>query len=251
MIELLAEKLAAAPKLGGIRRALFIQPHPDDNEIGAGGTMAWLLAHGAEVHALTVTDDRLDCDAAQLENGMTPRQRETLAAAECLGVRHIGFLGFADKTDATAEEIAAKLVPVIRTLRPDAVFSVDPTLTNECHRDHIKIGWAVRYAVMDAVCDFYPRLADNARHADAWQVSVLGQYFTAEPNTLPDIGAFWEKKMQAVKCHRSQVNRELLLALDAQSRWFGEKAGVKRAEALKLYSFLQLHCFNLPIRSAQ
>ena len=251
MIERLAQTLAAVPKLEDIKRALFIQPHPDDNEIGAGGTIAWLRAHGAEVYALTVTDDRLDCDRTLFENNLSLRQRETLAAAECLGVQHAGFLGFSDKAEASAEEIAAKIVPIIRALRPDAVFSVDPTLTNECHRDHIKVGWAVRYAVMDAVCDFYPRLPDNARHPDTWQVSVLGQYFTAEPNTLLDIGPFWDDKLQAMNCHRSQMDPSLLLALDAQSRWFGQKAGTERAEALKLYSFLQLHCFNLPVSPAQ
>ena len=247
MPELLTQTLAAVPKLEDIKRALFIEPHPDDNEIGAGGTIAWLCAHNADVYALTITDDRLDCDRAQSRNNLSLRQRESLAAAECLGMKHAGFLGFSDKTDASAEEIAAKIVPIIRAIQPDAVFSVDPTLPNECHRDHIKVGWAVRYAVMDAICDFYPRLPDNTRHPDTWQISVLGQYFTAEPNTLPDIGPFWKSKLDAMNCHGSQMNPSLLLALDAQSRWFGEKAGTERSEALKLYSFLQLHCFNLPV----
>ena len=247
MPELLTQTLAAVPKLEDIKRALFIEPHPDDNEIGAGGTIAWLRAHNADVYALTITDDRLDCDRAQFKDNLSLRQRESLAAAECLGMKHAGFLGFSDKTDASAEEIAAKIVPIIRAIQPDAVFSVDPTLPNECHRDHIKVGWAVRYAVMYAICDFYPRLPDNTRHPDTWQISVLGQYFTAEPNTLPDIGPFWKSKLDAMNCHGSQMNPSLLLALDAQSRWFGEKAGTERSEALKLYSFLQLHCFNLPV----
>ena len=247
MPELLTQTLAAVPKLEDIKRALFIEPHPDDNEIGAGGTIAWLRAHNADVYALTITDDRLDCDRAQFKDNLSLRQRESLAAAECLGMKHTGFLGFSDKTDASAEEIAAKIVPIIRAIQPDAVFSVDPTLPNECHRDHIKVGWAVRYAVMDAICDFYPRLPDNTRHPDTWQISVLGPYFTAEPNTLPDIGPFWKSKLDAMNCHGSQMNPSLLLALDAQSRWFGEKAGTERSEALKLYSFLQLHCFNLPV----
>lgn len=251
MMERLAVELAAVPKLETVRRALFIQPHPDDNEIGAGGTMAYLLSRGAEVFGLTVTDDRLDCPPDQYRDGLSLRQREALDAMARLGVQSAGFLGFADKTDATAEQIAEKIVPVIRRLRPDAVFSVDPTLTSECHRDHIKTGWAVRYAVMDAVCDFCPRLPDNARHTDPWQIGILGQYFTAEPNAYADIGAFWDAKLDAVKRHRSQVEPTLLLALDAQSRWFGQKVGVKRAEALKLYSFLQLHCFNLPVEPAK
>lgn len=235
------------PKLEGIRRALFIQPHPDDNEIGAGGVMARLIASGAEVWGLTVTDDRLDCQETEFRKGLSLRQREAIAAMEELGVKNAGFLGFPDKTDASAEEIAAAIVPVIRRLRPDAVFSVDPTLATECHRDHIKAGWAARYAVMDAICNFCPRLPGGARHADVWQVDVLGQYFTAEPNTLADIGEYWERKLAALSRHASQVSPELLMALDAQSRYFGALSGCGRAEALKLYSFVQLHCFNLPV----
>lgn len=242
----LTELLCAAPSLEGLRSALFIQPHPDDNEIGAGGLMASLIASGAEVWELTVTDDRLDCAEADFRDGLSLRQREAAAAMEELGVRSAGFLGFADKTDASAEEIAAAIVPVIRKLRPEAVFSVDPLLPCECHRDHIKVGWAARYAVMDAVCDFCPRLPGGARHADVWQTEILGAYFTAEPNYIADVGAFWDAKLRAVGRHASQTSEELLTALDLQSRYFGAKAGCGRGEAFRLYSFLQLHCFNLP-----
>ncbi|MFC4411785.1 PIG-L deacetylase family protein [Chungangia koreensis] len=40
-----------------MKRALFIQPHPDDNDISAGGTVAKLVNSGTEVHYLTITDD--------------------------------------------------------------------------------------------------------------------------------------------------------------------------------------------------
>lgn len=245
MDEELLRRYLTPPTLTGIRRALFIQPHPDDNEIGAGGLMAKLAAQGAEVWELTVTDDRADC--SERVDGASPRQREALAAMASLGARSAGFLGFADKTDASPEELSAAIVPVLRSLRPDAVFSVDPTLANECHRDHIKVGWAARYAVMDAVCDFYPRLPGGGRHADVWQTALLGQYFTAEPNVIADIGDFWEAKLRAVECHASQTSPELTAALDVQSRWFGARAGFARGEALRLFSFPQLHCFNLPV----
>lgn len=243
----LIKKLTAPPKLDGIKKALFIQPHPDDNEIGAGGVMAYLVSKGAEVWELTVTDDRLDCGADGFKGGLTVRQREALAAMKTLGVQNAGFLGFADKAEASVTEISDKILPVIRRLRPDAVFSVDPTLPNECHRDHIRVGWAVRYAVMDAECDFYPRLPGNGRHGDVWKTPILGQYFTASPNVIADIGAHWKLKCGAIRCHKSQVSAPLMAALDIQSRYFGEQGGCKRGEALRLLNTLELHCFNLPV----
>ena len=245
MDEFMLKAILAPPSLEGIKSVLFIQPHPDDNEIGAGGLMAKLAVGGAKVYGLTVTDDREECPPDA--DGLTVRQREAISAMEALGVKNAGFLGFADKTDATEEQISAAIVPVIRRLRPNAVFSVDPNLPNECHRDHIKIGRAVRYAVMDAVCDFYPRLPGGARHGDVWQVDILGQYFTAEPNAVIATDEFWKDKLAAVRCHGSQCSPELLTALELQARWFGSRANCTYAEAFKLFSFLQLHCFNLPV----
>ena len=53
-----ADMLCSPPDLSKAKRVLFVQPHPDDNQIGAGGTIAWLRSLGVEVYELTVTDDR-------------------------------------------------------------------------------------------------------------------------------------------------------------------------------------------------
>lgn len=236
------QHLLKPPALSDIRRALFIQPHPDDNEIGAGGTMARLVHAGAEVFALTVTDDRF-CDGPDYSGLETVRQREALAACAALGVQHIAFLGFADKTDASIREISLAILPHIRALRPDAVFSCDPALENECHSDHIKVGYAVRFAVMDATCDFYPPLSGGVRHADTWRVPILGQYYTDRPNTLVDISDFYEQKRMAVRCHASQNPEVLLRMLDFLNEY--EREGVYSAvERIKLLRSEHLHCFT-------
>jgi len=233
--------------LESIRRALFIQPHPDDNEIGAGGTMAYLKSLGAEVYALTVTDDRFSSDMLSGAPLIAMRKKEALAAMEVLGVKSAGFLGFSDKTPASIEEIAAAILPVIRELKPDAVFSVDPGLRDECHSDHVKVGIAVKYCVMDSNIKHYPEKPDSAPHADAWEVPILGQYYTDRPNTTVDIEAFREKKYEAVQCHASQCSPELLMALDFQSGILAEGTGFEHVEKLRLLSSLHLHCFVLPV----
>jgi LmbE family N-acetylglucosaminyl deacetylase len=209
--------------------------------------MARLAAQGVEVYGMCVTDDRGVCPKSEWKDGLTVRQNEQLAALSELGAKNAGFLGFEDKTSATVEQISDALVERIRELKPDAVFSVDPTLANECHRDHLKVGQAVRIAVMDAVCGFYP----YGKKSDPWKVDVLGQYFTAEPNVIVDITDFADKKLAAMKKHASQMDPELLGSLEIQARWFGGQGGVKYGEALKLYSFYHLHCFNLPIKKVK
>lgn len=239
--------LLSPPELESIKRALFIQPHPDDNEIGAGGTMAYLKSLGAEVFALTVTDDRFSSDTLSGSELVELRRNEALAAMGVLGVENAGFLGFSDKTPASVEEIAAAILPVIRRLKPDAVFSVDPGLRDECHSDHVKVGTAVKYCVMDANIKHYPEKPDGTPHADAREVPILGQYYTDRPNTTVDIEEFREKKYEAIQCHASQCSPELLMALDFQSGILAEGTGFEHVEKLRLLAGLHLHCFVLPV----
>lgn len=244
-----ADMLCAPPDLSKCKKVLFVQPHPDDNQIGAGGTIAWLRSLGIEVYELTVTDDRY-ADVAYIgkENEVqTVRQEEALAAQQMLGMKNAGFLGFADKNDATEREISLKVLEVIREVKPDFVITADPNLATECHSDHIKVGNAVKYAVMDSMCDFYPEFVDGKPRTDAWRVGGVGFYYTDKPNTLVDITEFEELKMKAVKCHVSQAEPTLLAAIMLQQQMFAEGTEFKAAEPLRLLSDLQMHCFNLPV----
>ena len=244
-----ADMLCAPPDLSKAKKVLFVQPHPDDNQIGAGGTIAWLRSLGVEVYELTVTDDRY-ADPAYIgkENEIqTLRQREALAAQAKLGMKNAGFLGFADKNDNSEREISLKIVEVIRKIKPDYVLTADPNLATECHSDHIKVGNAVKYACMDALCNFYPEFKDGGFRDDAWAVKGVGFYYTDKPNTLVDITDFEELKMESIKCHKSQAEPTLLAAMLLQHQVYAEGTEFKAAEPLRLLSNLQMHCFNLPV----
>ncbi len=244
-----ADPLCAPPDLSKAKRVLFVQPHPDDNEIGAGGTMAWLISLGVEVWELTVLDDRYaDPQYIGKENEVeTVRQKEAKAAQEYLGVKNAGFLGFADKTRATVDELSVAIMQVIRRVQPDYVLTADPLLVNECHSDHIKVGTAVKYACMDSECNFYPEFVNGKLREDAWKVKGVGFYYTDKPNTVVDITDFEEMKIESIKKHVSQCNVALLAAIRLQNQLFAQGTPFKSAEPLRLQSNLQMHCFNLPV----
>lgn len=244
-----ADLLCAPPDLAKAKKVLFVQPHPDDNEIAAGGTMAWLRSIGVEVYELTVTDDRFaDPKYIGKENNVqTTRQKEALAAQRSLDVKNAGFLGFADKNDNSVREISLKIVEVIRRIKPDFVITADPNLASECHSDHIKVGTAVKYACMDAECNFYPEFIDGKFRDDAWKVGGIGYYYTDKPNTIIDITEFEEAKMKSIKCHKSQAEIGLLASVMLLNQVNAEGTPFKAAEPLRLQSGLQMHCFNLPI----
>jgi LmbE family N-acetylglucosaminyl deacetylase len=234
------------PKLENVKRALFIQPHPDDNQIAAGGTIAWLVDRGAEVYELTVLDDRYT-DLTYSGEGYTVRQKEALEAQRVLGIKNAGFLGFGDRTEASAREISKEIVKVIRFIQPDIIFTADPNLSTECHEDHIKVGMAVKYAFMDARFPFYPEYDNGKPRTDIWNTPALALYYTAEPNTLVDIGRYEELKFKAVHAHVSQREPALDVAIRLLSRHLAEGTAYEAAETFRVLSQRHAHCFNLPV----
>jgi len=242
----LAETLMAPPKLSGIKRALFIQCHPDDNQIGAGGTIAMLVGQGVEVWELTVLDDRYT-DLTYSGEGLTVRQKEALAAQACLGMKNAGFLGFGDRTKAPMREIADALTLVIRKIRPDAVFTADPNLENEFHEDHVKVSRAVQTAVLDAGFNFLPEYDDGKPREDTWKVKAIGFYYTDKPNTIVDISEYEELKLKSVQCHASQCAPGLVLSVKLLSQQFAMGTGYESVEVLRMLTALHTHCFNLPV----
>ena len=241
-----AQQLMAAPKLEDIKRALFIQPHPDDNQIGAGGTIAMLADRGVEVWELTALDDRYT-DLTYSGEGLTLRQKEALAAQACLSMKNAGFLGFGDRTKATMRELADAITLVIRKIQPDAVFTADPNLENECHEDHVKVAHAVQTAVQDAGFAFLPEYQDGKPRDDVWNVKTLGFYYTDKPSTVVDIAEYEEKKLEAVRCHVSQAEPGLLFAVKLLGQQWAADTQFESVEVLRLISKLHTHCFNLPV----
>jgi len=241
-----AQQLMAAPKLESVKRALFIQPHPDDNQIGAGGTIAMLIDRGVEVWELTVLDDRYT-DLTYTGQGLTLRQKEVMAAQACLGMKDAGFLGYGDRTKASMREIADAITLVIRKIQPDAVFTADPYLENEFHEDHVKVSQAVCTAVMDAQFAFLPEYVEGKPREDVWRVKTLGFYYTDKPNTVVDIASYEEKKLESVRCHASQLAPGLLLSVKLLAQQWAAETEYESVEVLRLISQLHMHCFNLPV----
>lgn len=244
-----APLLCAPPSLRSAKRVLFVQPHPDDNQIAAGGTIAWLISRGVECWELTVTDDRYAVpEYIGKENEIeTVRQKEAQAAQKLLGMKNAGFLGFADKTTADVHEISKKIVEVIRRIQPDFVITADPNMANECHSDHIKVGTAVKYACMDAQCSFYPEFQDGKLRDDAYSVPNIGFYYTDKPNYIVDISDFEETKINAINCHVSQADFILRTVVRLEEQYYAKGTRYKAVEHFRLQKSLQMHCFDLPV----
>jgi LmbE family N-acetylglucosaminyl deacetylase len=240
--------LIPIPDLLRARRILCVQPHYDDNDIGAGGTLARLAAAGAELHYLTVTDDVVGVLDQQVSDAEARNRlaAEQLRAGRELGVRAQHRLDYPDAGEWSAFALRREVVRHLRLIRPDFVLTVDPWLPYEAHQDHVRTGLAVAEA-----CLLFglPRFSSGDAALDAgfegFRLRGIAFYFSAGPNAFVDIGATRAHKHRALDAYVSQFTPEGLVqlhrALEQKERAWANGRGFEYGEAFKLLAPGHLH----------
>ena len=187
-------------------RAMAIGAHPDDVELGAGGTLAKWSGLGVVVTVVVCTDGA----AGSADRNLTSRavvdlrKKEQEAAARELGVRNLAMLGYPDGRLEDTGEFRGWLVELIREHRPDIVLSHDPhTHSRFIHRDHRIAG----QVALDAI---YPFARDHLHYPDhitrglsAHRVDQCLLWDTDEPNAIVDVSGTLEIKARALRRHAS------------------------------------------------
>lgn len=240
--------LAPLPKLEDYDRFLFIGPHPDDIEIGAGATAAKLAAMGKQVTFLICTDGRYGLTNAPA--GMTPkaliplRQQESLASAAALGVTDVRFLPFEDGGFYDPEELTRAMAKVVGEVQPQVLFAPDPCVSSECHVDHLRTGECARRVVFAA----HSAPVMGRLGAKSAPVEAIAYYMTAKPNRFVGVGGFFERQKAALACHASQfpencgATRTLHFYLKLRAIDFGLRTGKGKAEGFRLLDATHMHC---------
>lgn len=187
---------------------MVITAHPDDAEFGAAGTVAKWTRQGKSAVYVVCTDG----DKGTSDRTLTPasliaiRQKEQRDACRILGVSQAVFLGYGDQTLEDTPEFRKHLVEMIRTFRPATIITLDPYRRYLWHRDHRIVG----QVVMDAVFPFardhmaYPDMLEQG--LEPHKVKELLFFGTEEINHYVDIEETFERKLEALQCHNSQVN---------------------------------------------
>ena len=240
---------APAPKVEGFERYLFLGPHPDDIEIGAGATAAKLIAAGKQVCFLICTDGRYGLENAPA--GTTPeelivlRKAEALASANALGVTDVRFLDFCDGGFYDFEDLVRAAAKVVGDFRPQVILAPDPDVSSECHVDHRRAGEAAKRLAF-----FAPYGEIMARYgASAAPVQALAFYMTAKPNRFVKTShALLRRQLESVLCHRTQFSRDseafasVSLYLKLRAADFGMRSFRGRAEGFRTLSSTHMHC---------
>lgn len=240
------KKFIPIPNLVECKRILCIQPHPDDNETGAGGTVAKLAANGCHVIYLTVTDGRIGSVDPKIgiEDIIRTRRGEAEEGADILGVKEKLFFDYPDAGYIDEKELAQRIVKVIREVEPEFIMTVDPFLPYEAHPDHRKVGMAAAEACLFSVFPNFYSYGEKSM-GKSWDVKGVAFYNTAYPNTFIDITNTWDLKIKSIGAHKSQFSGEMF---ELYKMYFGFKAqelgknnGFNMAEAFKVFTPMLLH----------
>lgn len=213
---------------------LVFGPHPDDAEIGLGGTIA---RHTAAGHSVGLCD----LTAGELSTNGTPdeRRREADAAARVLKVQWRDNLAWPDGRIATTPDLVRSAVDALRRHRPRTIAV---PYWHDRHPDHVAASHVLTAAA------FKSGLRRYDTGADPWRPDWICYYFIndgAPASFVVDVSAHYEKKREALACYKSQFApagsggtptrltastfEQLIESRDAQ---FGALAGVSFAEGL-------------------
>jgi LmbE family N-acetylglucosaminyl deacetylase len=196
----------------GLQRILAVMAHPDDIDFGAAGTVAGWTDRGIEVVYLMVTDG----DAGGFDDNVSRKEMATLrreeqrAAAKCVGVSDVRFLGYSDGRVEATLDLRRDIARVIRQVRPDRVLMPSPERNYEriypSHPDHRAVGSAALDAVYPDARNPYAfpeLLADEG--LDAWTAREVWISGGPVVNHYVDITDRFERKVNALRAHASQT----------------------------------------------
>lgn len=194
---------------------LGIGAHPDDLDVTAGGTLAKLAAQGAEIHYLILTDGGKGSDDHTLTSAqlIEIRHTEQKAALEIIEGKSITFLDYPDGELEVTMELKKQIVKAIRTVKPDVVIAMDPTVVYSVetgsvnHPDHRAAGQATLDAVFPLARDrlSFPELIDEYKPHKT-PIVLLSNF--NEGNYTVDISDTFETKVKMMQAHVSQFGSD-------------------------------------------
>ncbi len=242
------------PDIRKAQRVLAIQPHYDDNDLSAGGTLAALAEGGAELHYLTMSDDLVSViDETWSDEEATKRLRDDqFRAGEIIGVTQHYWLGYPDAGEYNYYDLRRDIIKHIRMVRPDIIVSMDPWMLYEAHTDHVTAARAtaeaaILYDLVRLKTD--PEVDANYEHHPLQAVVF---HATSYPNTVFDISSTIEKKNAAIRCYKAQFQESdfdgLVNLAMAYTNYLARDEEFEYGETLKIVPPRLLHGVGETIR---
>jgi LmbE family N-acetylglucosaminyl deacetylase len=217
------------------KRIVSFSPHPDDNDIIAGGFVSKKIREGSEFHLVVVSDGRKGSRTIGEEELKRVRANEQREALKILGSDNVRFLGYRDSEIPQPSILRNDVIKIIREFSPDLVITVDPYLPYEAHPDHLNTGMAVLQAVL---FEEFPNFGEG-KPVKSPNVA-LG--FSYSPNVILDCSDEMDRKVAAINAHASQFFDESSMEIvKGISRLYGQRIGCQYAEPFRLLMPSEVH----------
>jgi bacillithiol biosynthesis deacetylase BshB1 len=202
--------------------ALVIAPHPDDAELGMGGTVARLIETGISVAVVDLTDgEPTPFGSSEI------RAKESKAAGEALGLAHREMLGLPNRNLVANLENRYVLAGAIRRYRPRWLFAPFAPDAHPDHRAATELIEDARFAAKLTKTDL-PGQPHYPERVIYYYCSHLK--LNAQPSFLLDVSTAYEKKLDALRAYESQffVGRgtdagQVVDVIEARDRYFGTR----------------------------
>jgi len=186
--------------LAHLGKVLVIAPHPDDEVLGCGGTIARLADSGQEVHVAIVTKGYEPDFPASMVNQV---RQELFAAHRILGVTQCHFLDLpaAALDTLPGSRINAAVAGLVRDIAPDTLFV---PFVGDVHRDHQLVFTSALVASRPRGPEVPQRiLAYETLSETNWAAPGITEAFV--PNVYFDISTTIDRKLEAFAAFKSQV----------------------------------------------
>lgn len=216
-----------------MKKVLVVAPHPDDEILGVGATIAKHTKNGDDVEVVVVTRGSKDVyDDEYVEEG----RKQEKEACSILGVRKISYLDFESPKMDTAIyiDVVGKIAEKVEEVKPDIVYIPH---YGDMHFEHKKIAEMCMVALRPIEWKCIKIYGYEVLSETGWDVPNANNDFI--PNVYEDVsGEYIEKKIDALKVFKSQMKKypsaRSIKAIRSLSEFRGAMVGVENAESFML-----------------
>ena len=230
---------------------LAIGAHPDDVELGCGGTIAKLISEGKKVAIIDLTEGELGTRGTN-----ETRAQEAATASEILGISARENLKMKDGFIINSQEYQFRIIEMIRKYQPEIVLC---NAIDDRHPDHAKAAKLVSDAcflsgLVKIKTDYE---GESQKFWRPKQVFNYIQWKNIEPDFVMDISGFLDKKIEACLAYKTQfydptstepmtpiATKDFLESLTYRAQDLGRLSGVEYAEGFTTEKLLAFKNFE-------
>lgn len=230
---------------------LAIGAHPDDVELGCGGTIAKLISEGKKIAIIDLTEGELGTRGTN-----ETRAKEAKEASRILGISARENLKMKDGFLENSEEYQLRIVKMIRKYQPDIILC---NAIEDRHPDHAKAAKLVSDAAfLSGLIKIKTELEGESQMQ--WHPKHVFHYIQwkhIEPDFVIDISKFLDKKIEACLAYKTQfydpsstepitpiATKDFLESLTYRAQDLGRLSGVEYAEGFTTEKLLAIRNFD-------